>query len=47
MTSKEQQADGQTACDADKQTNTQRWTECVRKASYGVETLWETKAQGQ
>lgn len=26
---------------------TQRQTECVKKASYGVETLWETKAQGQ
>lgn len=26
---------------------TQRRTECVRKASYGVETLWETKTQGQ
>lgn len=29
------------------QTVTQRQTEYVRKASYGVETLWETKAQGQ
>lgn len=28
-------------------TNRRRRTECVRKASYGVETLWETKAQGQ